>query len=190
MEFTLYYRGELKANGSREDKHRLRTHFHDQLKELWDQTPLNNYKPQLLFPKSADPHVHEGCCSVLRSVSGFNFAPLVSSQIHLVAELKVLLLKPEPPGSIITQCGDIDNRIKTLLDSLKVPETNALPSGAAPTPGYDPFFCLLEDDALITKLAVETDRLLLPVGSRSEVVALVHVKTTQLLILAATIGLA
>ena len=40
MEFTLYYCGDLKANRGAKDKHRLRRHFHKQLKELWDQPPL------------------------------------------------------------------------------------------------------------------------------------------------------
>ena len=31
-----------------------------------------------------------------------------------------------------------------------------------PTPEEDPFFCLLEDDALITRVSVETDTLLDP----------------------------
>ncbi len=40
MEFTLYYRGTLKAasnrNKRKDHKHNLRKHFHMQLKEPWD----------------------------------------------------------------------------------------------------------------------------------------------------------
>jgi hypothetical protein len=191
MEFTLHYRGELKANRGPLDKHILRCHFHTQLKELWDQLPLREYHGQLLLPPSTDPQALEGSCSVLRPIGAFNFAPLVSSRIHFVAELDILLLRPEPPGMIITQGGDIDNRIKTLLDALKVPsEPNALPSQAVPTPDQVPFFCLLEDDNLVTRLAVKTDRLFEPVQSPNEVVLLIHVTTKQLLGLMGTIGLA
>lgn len=49
-----------------------------------------------------------------------------------------------------------------------------------PKPDEDPFFCLLEDDSLITRLAVETDRLLEPVSSDSEVVATIRVATRLL----------
>jgi hypothetical protein len=127
---------------------------------------------------------------VLRSIGGFTFAPLVSAKIHFVAEIEILMLRPEAPGAIITQGGDIDNRIKTLLDSLKVPEPNALPPGATPLPDQSPFFCLLEDDNLVTKLSVNTDRLLEPVQNASEVVLLIHVNTKALSVLAGTIGLA
>ena len=34
-----------------------------------------------------------------------------------------------------------------------------------PSPGEDPFYCLLEDDRLITSVTVTTDRLLVPQDS-------------------------
>lgn len=100
------------------------------------------------------------------------------------------MLGPEPPGHIVTQSGDIDNRIKTLLDALKKPELNALPGGSVPTSNENPFFCLLEDDNLIVSLAVETDRLLEPDVHPSEVELIIHVTTRQLRVLIGTIGLA
>ena len=36
----------------------------------------------------------------------------------------------------------------------------------APEDGERPFFCLLEDDKLITRVAVETDQMLEPVGAK------------------------
>jgi hypothetical protein len=189
MEFTLYYRGDLKSNRGREDKHRLRCQFHTQLKKLWQQKPLCDYTSALLvLPGGVHPLDED--VSVIRVIAGFNFAPLVSERIHLVAELDILLLRPERPGAIITQGGDIDNRIKTLLDALKVPsEPNALPRGAAPTAEENPFFCLLEDDNLVTKVSVETDRLLEPTKTASEVVLFIRVRTKQLAVLMSTIGL-
>jgi hypothetical protein len=56
--------------------------------------------------------------------------------------------------------GDLDNRIKTLLDALKIPNDKELPSGAKPSGTENPFFCLLEDDSLITHIRIITDRLL------------------------------
>lgn len=183
MEFTLYYRGNLKANRGPDDKHLLRRHFHTQMREVWNQKPLDSHKNLL------NPIGKPGDLSVLRTIGGFNFAPLVSERIHLVAELDIILLRPEAPGSIITQGGDIDNRLKTLLDALKVPtEANALPKNATPQTDENPFFCLLEDDNLITKIAVQTDRLFEPVKSPSEVVVLIRVTTKQLRVLMGTMG--
>jgi hypothetical protein len=102
----------------------------------------------------------------------------VSEKINLIAELSITLLRPEAPGSILTQSGDIDNRLKTLFDALKVPtEPTALPNDEKPGDGENPFFCLLEDDNLITKVSVNTDRLLDKVASASEVVLMIHVHT-------------
>jgi hypothetical protein len=105
-------------------------------------------------------------------------------EIHLIAELNITLLRPEPPGQIITQAGDIDNRLKTLLDALKVPtEPNALPPNETPEQGETPFFCLLQDDNLITRISVSTDRWLVSESDAksSDVVLLIHVnaKTTM-----------
>ena len=189
MEFTLHYRGNLKSNGGPDDKHELRSHFHAQLKELWQQKPLSQHTALLSVPGAA-PGSCDGTLSVIRTIGEFQFAPLVSERIHLIAELEILLLRPEAPGSIVTQGVDIDNRIKTLLDALKVPsEPNALPKKAAPREDQTPFFCLLEDDNLITKISVETDRLLDPVKSSSEVVLFIRIKTKQLLVLLGTQGL-
>jgi len=161
-----------------------------QLKELWNHLPLSVFYSRLVSdPLIAGPK--EGDLSLVRKKHGYSFVPLVSESVALVAELTVLLLWPAAPGAIISSGGDIDNRLKTLLDSLKYPsEANAMPPQSAPAVDEEPFFCLLEDDSLITKLSVETDRLLEPVNSRSEVVLMIRVRTKQLKVMYGTIGLA
>ena len=164
LQFTLLYKGPLKSKGSRKEKQALRRHFHPQLKKLWNQQPLCN------FPDWYNDSTE---------VDGFNFVPLVRQDLHLVAKLHITLLRPEPPGSIITSGGDIDNRLKTLLDSLKVPEHDALPTDDKPTPDENPFCCLLEDDFLITDLRVETAQLLEPKPEQKDVVVLIKVTTVK-----------
>ncbi len=195
MEFTLYYRGPLKAatgsNRRRAEKHDLRKHFHTQLKELWNQTPLVDHQ-EFLEPNSnpirkwgwdesgvwAD---REDEFTLLREMGVFVFAPTISAKLHMVADLTITLLRPEPPGQIVTQTGDIDNRLKTLLDALKVPsQRDDLPAEVSPSRDESPFFCLMEDDNLITKLDITTDRLLDSSAKSSEVVLLIHVKTRLL----------
>ncbi len=60
--------------------------------------------------------------------------------------------------------GDIDNRIKTVIDALRRPRNQAELVGddATPGPDEDPFFCLLEDDKMVSHFSVETDTLLDP----------------------------
>ena len=172
MEFTLYYRGELKVNGKPKAKQELRRHFHSQLKNLWSQMPLNEMNSFL------DLNPEQGKISIIKTIGNFNFAPLVTEKLNLIAELKITMLRPESPGSIITQSGDIDNRLKTLFDALKIPkEPTAIPNNDNPSESENPFFCLLEDDSLITKVQVDTDRLLEECQNKSEVVLLIHVTT-------------
>ena len=95
---------------------------------------------------------------------GYQFVPLVTQQLSLLCSLNILFLRPDVPGNTL-QSGDLDNRIKTLLDALRLP-TNADELGGYSKPGddEDPFFCLLEDDCLVSQLAIETDILLEPTG--------------------------
>jgi hypothetical protein len=95
---------------------------------------------------------------VVRPVGPFHFASLISTQLSLLAELDILVLRPQEPGSLLGHQGDLDNRLKTLLDALKVPTTDELVPGDGPDPNEVPFHCLLEDDALVSRLSVETDR--------------------------------
>lgn len=125
-----------------------------------------------------------------KAVGPFQFVPLVCQALNLTASLQITLLRPESPGAIVTQSGDIDNRLKTLFDALTVPsQPSGLPSGGVPSTDETPFFCLLEDDNLITKVSVETDRLLEPCSSPNEVVLLIKVETRSTRLSYANAGL-
>lgn len=177
MRFRLLYAGPLKANGGPGDKQAIRRQLHPQLMQLWQQKPLSyfaepNSQHNYLDPSPADPG-H----TLIFPVGPFQFAALVSERINLICELQVLFLRREEPGSVVTQGGDIDNRIKTLLDALRFPKNaSELPTGDQPGLDEAPFFCLLEDDNLITRLDVVTDRLLTP-GPPSDVHLIMHIET-------------
>lgn len=56
--------------------------------------------------------------------------------------------------------GDLDNRLKVLFDALRVPTAGEV-AGFEKAADEEPYFyCLMEDDALITDVAVTTDTLL------------------------------
>jgi hypothetical protein len=100
------------------------------------------------------------------SFDGFRFVPLVTKDLELCCAIEILFLRSGPPGKVF-ESGDVDNRIKTILDALKVPrqlqdlgEYKDQPLG----PDENPMFCLLEDDGLVSKFAVETDQLLEPIA--------------------------
>jgi len=164
MHFTLIYTGDLKANARPDDKHELRKTFHSQLKVLWQQEPLVEHKQ---WYDNSNPTTK---INLNRKVGPFKFIPLVSPALHLVCKLTIFMLRPEPPGALITQGGDIDNRLKTLFDALRMPKNEGeLPKETTVAADEDPFFCLLEDDNLITEVSVKTDRLLTSSNDASKV---------------------
>ncbi len=155
MQFTLTYSGELRSNDRPNHKHDLRKAFHSQLRVLWQQSPL------LELQHWYNPSGEKTPVNLNRRVGPFRFVPLVTADLYMVCEPSIFMLKPEPPGAIVTQGGDTDNRLKTLFDALRFPkDMSELPPGAVVEKDQDPFFCLLEDDALITAVSVKTDRLL------------------------------
>ena len=168
MHFRLLYQGPLKANGSPIEKHRIRRSFHSQLKSLWAQPPLAEVGQRL----NIDPSKGKSL-GIIRGP--YLCVPLVCAALELVASLEITLLRPEPPGQVITQGGDIDNRLKTLLDSLQVPKLDQVPPAESPTSEEQPFYCLVEDDNLITSLQVTSDRLLTRPASANEVILLINV---------------
>ena len=174
MEFRLTYQGPLYAEqterkqGQRDNrashKHDIRKAFHHQLKRLWDVTPfLEESGPRIRISPEKHAESHDiNTLSNKHQLLGFQFVPLITRDIQLLCGLDVLFLRPDTPGKL--WAGDIDNRIKTLIDALRIPKLNELNSDPNNiiSPGSDemPFFCLLEEDQLITKLSVETDQLL------------------------------
>ncbi len=156
VDFHLVYRGRLLTQGARSakaNKQEIRRAFHPQIAELFRMPGMPSNLPQW------SP----------REVGEFSFVPLAPKGLHLVAEFDVLFLRPGQPGDLL-QSGDIDNRMKTLLDALRMPHTvDEVPRGDQPADGEVPFYCLLEDDALVTRLNIDTDTLLTPSKGNSEV---------------------
>jgi len=85
------------------------------------------------------------------------FRPLVRESYALHCGLKVVFLRKEPPGKVY-QGGDIDGRIKTLVDALTMPRHAE--QVLAKNPKRDPIFCLLEDDSMVSGFEIESERLL------------------------------
>jgi len=168
MRFVLSYDGDLKANGSKNHKQAIRRSMHLQLRQLWMETPY----PSLRSP--AD--------SLCTELDGWRFFPLASALRGEVVELRVTMLSPAKIGAhLITHGGDIDNRLKTLFDALRMPrEKGELPRGDRPGEGEDPFFCVMSDDSLITEVSVSTKRLLTPAASRANVKLLIEVQIERL----------
>ena len=170
MEFRLLYQGKLLSDGDSKHKHEVRRHFHPQLRKLWESNPflasmmdrefsvLEKDFFGLGFPKSWSLSMYADSFKA----GSFRFVPLISRYFATACSLNIQLLKPEGSNPLISQSGDIDNRIKTLLDALRIPKLGQEMQQIRPAPEEDPFFCLLEDDSLISGFDVTGDRLLIP----------------------------
>jgi hypothetical protein len=188
MEFRLTYEGELLASGTDPrqenrparvaDKHRIRRVFHKQLKKLWYTNP--NLIPRTMFDAestfigsmTSDPLVKTYRNVIERTAANyplgpFRFVPLVTKTNGLNCKLEILMLRPSLPGGLLNN-SDIDNRLKTLFDTLQKPGEMAQIGNETPQNGEDPFFVLVQDDRLITHLSVETDMLLQPVSEQEK----------------------
>jgi len=189
MRFRLTYDGLLSssaANTRQAEKWDIRKCLQPQLAELWEVHPaLLGYRmgyggPLTLSMDTLDadtPILVEQNKAALQGyramVRGYPhpFLPLVREGLLLTCSLDILFLRKDAPGSVVN-AGDLDNRITTLFDGLRMPND---PNEMAVT-GHltaDPFHCLLENDKLITTLTVRTDRLLSKPGADKNEVRLV-----------------
>lgn len=203
MRFRLVYQGQLPGTGNSSKKpvvvQAIRDQFHPQLKFLWEtHSALRRLKQTAVVSKNAGRDLdfsdspfhqprdfaqfpmreHEIDLSAPILENEKRYIPLVRKSLDLTCHLGILFLRQEDPGSLILQGGDIDNRIKTLFDALRKPD----PDVAERYPQqFDPLYCLLESDTLISGFDVDTDRLLLPKTSEESEVHLVIEVTVRVL---------
>jgi hypothetical protein len=202
VEFRLIYDGPLPPDRNdltgmsarATDKHRLRKHFHVQLRELWKQHPDLRRQAESHFivvggglAKQIRLVVptQQGAITWLEYVANTNvrcngnrFVPLISEEGGFTCSLDILFLRRDNPGGLIQSGGDIDNRIKVLFDGLRMPIDVKELGGLPIESDEDPFFCLLEDDKLVTRISVTTDRLITPPKSNEnihDVLLVIHV---------------
>ena len=182
MEFRLLYEGEIKPSGGSNtrspEKHEIRRAFHPQLRRLWftnqgatryaENVGRGVYGEEIQTQKIENPSTlstEEALQKAFSymgkkwSVGGYECVPLVTEKWAMRCSIDILLLRPEEDRFIFTQ-GDIDGQVKTLFDALRVPKPGE-GGKATPKPDETPFFCLLEDDRLISEVRVTADQLLL-----------------------------
>jgi hypothetical protein len=193
MKFTLTYDGPLGSagNSSKKSKEKwaIRRQIHAQLADLWTTHPaLKQVSSMPEFPEGGGMlvqrhHDVDDAPQVPAFWSGKAiplldpipkgdrfFQPLVRNSLALGCGLKILFMRKEAKGRVY-QGGDLDNRIKTLLDALAVPVDAAHVLAEAEDPQH--ICCLLEDDALVTGLDVQTERLLARPGDDETEVRLI-----------------
>jgi hypothetical protein len=161
MKFTLTFDGDLpSAGGSKRlsEKWEIRRFLQPQLAELWETSPiLSRLAKFSKLPNAGGISIfeqHHSCpdypapdpsftyidvCEPLY-VEGHSFLPLIRDSLALVCGLDILFLRKEEPGKLVEHGGDIDNRIKTLFDGLRMPTRDEMHLASPHDP--QPFFLL------------------------------------------------
>lgn len=202
MQFRLTYEGLLFGSSKNDTrashKQDIRRVFHRQLRHLWANTPhlsIGSGEKGLISPLPDFPlatavpahYTRAGDLAERFQCGPYRLVPLVTEDLSLICGLDILLLRPDTPGKLIAS-GDIDNRLKTIFDALRIPGPDIQElAGHRPQDGENPFFCLLQDDKLINHLSVETDMLLQPSGERfddndSRVIITVRLRPAQVML--------
>jgi hypothetical protein len=157
MEIILKHDGPI-PSGQRASKHsslrhQIRAEFSQQIRRHWkNQRGLLfsyyskglttvAYKRHNYCKVSSDPDANP---FFRVDLCGFSVIPIVSNYNWLGCELDVTFL-----GDHRRPFRDIDNQVKFVVDTLRMPHPDELPGKG------EELFCLLEDDSLITKYCVK-----------------------------------
>lgn len=135
MKLTLTYRGPLPATqrGVSAAKAKLRQAFH----------------PQVSAQIKA--RLGTSIAHVTTEFEGHKFICPVHRDFRTAAEISVLLLTPKSARSV----GDVDNRLKTLIDGLTRPANSQQMRGFMPPVDGGPTYCLMDSDQLVKHLTVD-----------------------------------
>ena len=78
---------------------------------------LNEISPIPFLPQPKYEYL-DACEFIIRD--DIHYQPLVRNSLALVCSLEIVFLRAGPKGKVY-QGGDLDNRIKTFIDALRVP---------------------------------------------------------------------
>lgn len=160
VKFSLTYDGELLSatdkHSRNKNKNEIRYELSKQLYEVWILGDFERFQLDEKRMYEVATNIHE-----------LYFVPLLARKMNASCHLSIKFMRAEHPGSIV-HGGDLDNRLKVLLDALRMPQNNSevlpnlVPAGISYLEPEHPCVCLLEDDSLVTNLSVDTVRILTP----------------------------
>ena len=143
VKFRLIYDGPLppEDRAPKGLKQQIRKQFHPQLRTLWAEHPQLSQLVEREVNLIADAY----------KKGNYRFVPLVRLANAMACRLDILVLMRKEPYQVFSgdERGDLDNRIKTLIDGLRMPRQPGECNDALPDKGEDPFYCLLEDDKVV-----------------------------------------
>ena len=169
MEFYLSLSCHISTTGHRAQKFILRRFFHEQFKHLRDFHQEHNLNSAHTFNPAN-----------IKEVGPFCFLPLITCGSGKIVELDVILLSHfEPQNRVGYQTGDVDNKLKSILDGLRMAQNKNEIRSEQVQEGEEIFYTLLEDDALVSRVNIRHERLLFNLEeepNKRDTFTLIHVK--------------
>lgn len=149
MEFCLHYYGTLKSRDNASGKHQIRQQLHPQIRSVCLSEQFSN-----MFDEFNDTSKHDEP-HMFSDIGGKRFWFLICEGWKTIVDLNITILLPHAVGAIVHNGGDIDNRIKTLFDALRIPAVKSeIPSNDSFNYKKEGMFCLLQDDKLINRVSI------------------------------------
>lgn len=149
---TLIYQGALPTKANAREKQAIRAALHPQLHSFMAER--SRQTSHWLGETAAQSRLEYDT----RVVDGHRFVTLIKPPFSNGAEMELLILSGGTDQSPVRDLGDIDNRLKTLLDALRAPGRPEELRDYEPPAGGEPLHCLLDDDRLVTRLSIDTGR--------------------------------
>jgi hypothetical protein len=159
VKFSFTYDGELLSASDKhsrvQNKNKIRF---DLAAQLW---PIYCAADFSRFQLDHETIIEAGC-----DFQGIGFAPLLTRKMNAACALSIKFMRNGQLGEIV-HGGDMDNRLKTLFDALRLPENDSevlrqLAPEQFTRKDSEVCICLLEDDSLITDLSVTTVTIMTP----------------------------
>ncbi|AZO45394.1 hypothetical protein EJ076_31985 [Mesorhizobium sp. M7D.F.Ca.US.005.01.1.1] len=145
MDIYLTYRGQIPSKKSSLDAiWAMRRSFHGQLVKLWGKEPF------AILKKWEDSNFAAEAPNFLRKVGDQLFVPFYSEAIGVGVKLEINLLTGFPQQQAVISSGDLDNRVKRIIDALRAPtQKGELIASLEPDTRW---YCVMDDDSSVKEV--------------------------------------
>ncbi|MEM1287447.1 MAG: hypothetical protein AAGH60_03765 [Pseudomonadota bacterium] len=109
--------------------------------------------------------------------NGQSYGPLIPKRMKISCEVSINLFTVHTDEDLLSK-GDIDNKLKRLVDALRIPTENVHPK-----PSDEPIFTVMEDDSQVTRLSVEHTKLFTDPRGQLGQIAQIKVRTKPIAML-------
>lgn len=122
----------------------MRRSFSAQLEKIWGKAPFETLK------NWEDTAFAAGAPKFTRMMHDQTFVPFYGRDVGVGVELDITLLTGMPIRKPVISAGDLDNRVKRIIDALRIPNGQGEMYGKLLPGGRH--YCLIEDDNAVLSL--------------------------------------